>query len=247
MSIENRKARSTRPSFFSHKFTITSSVETDPIRWNKEWDKALHPFSAKDVYAVLSLIWASNRMDPSETANFPEMLKAELLKFQNLLAKLWTDMEDRNHFITAWLLLEEPVRQTHLLNGLEEACKTSSLGVDARAMCPDIKISTMLKRQGKGYVDFISNFTKEKLAVGEDDIYQFPSQWWETAVDSSNSPSEEASSLSQEVSSPSQEVSSPSQEVSSSSQKVNLPFVLLTMQRNEFISKSIDMFCPYLT
>jgi hypothetical protein len=251
MSTEDRNAR---PSFFCHKFTITSSVETDPIRWNKEWDKALHSFSAKDVYAVLSLIWASNRMDPSETAQYAEMLKAELLKFQNLLAKLWHDMKDQNHFITAWLLLEEPVRQTHLLNGLGEACKVSSLCVDARAMCPEIKISTMLKRQGKAYIDLISNFTKEKLAVGEDDIYQFPSQWWETAVDLSHSPSEDASLLSREVSSPSQEVSLPlqeasssSQEVSSSSQEVNLPFALLTMQRNEFISKSIDMFCSNLT
>jgi hypothetical protein len=246
--------RNPRPSFFSHKFTITSSVETDPIRWNKEWDKALHPFSAKDVYAVLSLIWTSDRVDPSQIGKYPGILKAELLKFQNLLAKLWRDMEDRNHFITAWLLLEERARQTHLLKGLEEACKTSSLGVDARAMCPDIKISSMLKRQGKGYIDLISSFTKEKLAVGENGIYQFPSQWWETAVDLSQSPSEDASLLSREVSSPSQEVSSPSQKASSGSQEVSLlsqevhlPFTLLTMQRNEFISKSIDMFCPYLT
>jgi hypothetical protein len=229
MSAEDRKTRS---SFFAHKFTIPTSIKTDPVRWNKEWDKALHPFSAKDVYAELSSIWSSDRLDPAQRDEFAEVLSDRLLRCQNLAAKLWAEMEEGQHFTTAWLLLEERDRQTHLLRGLEEACKESLLGVDTRTMCPDIKISSMLKRQGKAYIDFISSFTKEKKALGENGIYKIPSQWWETAVDPSNSPSQEVSSLSQEVSSPSQEV--------------NSPFAFLTLQRNEFISESIVMFCRYV-
>ena len=137
-----------RPSFFAHKFTITASVKTDPVWWNKEWDKALHPFSARDVCAVLSPIW----LDPSEVTEYVETLKDWLGEAQNVVAELWADIEEKQHFVTAWLLLEERSRQTHLLKGLEEACKQSSLGVDARAMCPDIKINSMLKRQGKAYM-----------------------------------------------------------------------------------------------
>ena len=128
--------------------------------------------SAKDVYAVLGSLW----LKPEYVV---EAFKARILKLQNFLAKLWTDMEEGEHFITAWLLLGERDRRTHILKGLEEACKGSSLGMDARAMCPDIKISSMLKRKGQAYIDFISSFTKGKNAASENDIYRIPSQWWE--------------------------------------------------------------------
>jgi hypothetical protein len=219
MSTESNDYK-TRSAAFAHKFTITSSVETDPVQWNKEWDKALHPFSAKDVYAELGWVWSSDTLNSSQGTEYAEYLKARLIRLQNMVAELWTSLsEEHDNFITAWLLLEEPDRQMHLLNGLVEACKESSRGVDARAMCPDIKISSMLKRKGKAYVDFIDSFTKGKMEVGQNDVYQIPSQWWETAVDPSNP-------LSQEV---------------------NSPFARLTIQRNEFISESIDMICLYLT
>jgi hypothetical protein len=219
MSTDHRD-RKTRSSFFAHKFTITSFVETDPVQWNKEWDKALHPFSAKDVYAEFSWVWTSATLDSAQGTQYAEFLKARLLRFQNTVAGLWADLsEEHNNFITAWLLLEERDRQTHLLNGLLEACKDSSLGVDARAMCPDIKISSMLKWKGRAYVNFIGSFTKGKMEVGENGVYEIPSQWWETAVDLSDTPSQE----------------------------VNSPFARLTIQRNEFISESIDMIYSYLT
>jgi hypothetical protein len=167
MSTDHRDCK-TRSSFFAHKFTITSFVETDPVQWNKEWDKALHPFSAKDVYVEFSWVWTSATLDSAQGTQYAEFLKAWLLRFQNTVAGLWADLsEEHNNFITAWLLLEERDRQTHLLNGLLEACKDSLLGVDACAMCPDIKISSMLKGKGRAYVDFIGSFTKGKVEVGE--------------------------------------------------------------------------------
>jgi hypothetical protein len=241
MSSEDRPER---PSLFTHKFTIATTVQADPVRWNLEWDKALHSLSAKDVYEVLSQLFSSDRFPPAENVGLGDAMRVHGLKAQNLLAKVWTDMEADQHFVTAWMLLEERDRQIHLLNGLREACKQGPLGVNARAMCPDIKISSMLKRKGKAFVEFLSSFTKEKNALGESALYQIPNQWWETAVDLSDSPLEEVSSTSHEVSSPSQEVSSPQQV--SSSQKVNSPFELLTLQRNGFISESADTFCPYL-
>ena len=200
MSAEDRKVR---PLLLCRKFTVTTSVKTDPVQWNKEWDKGLHPLSAKDVYAELSPIWTLDKLDP---VHYAEILKGRVLLMQNLMAKSWAEMEEDRKFVTAWLLLAQCDRQTHLLKGMEVACMDSSLGGDARAMCPDIKISSMLKRHGRAYVDFLSRFTKEKKAVGENDIYQFPSQWWEEAVDQSNT-----------------------------------LFALLTIQRNEFISESIDI------
>jgi hypothetical protein len=162
----------TRSSFFAHKFAITSFVKTDPIQWNKEWDKALHPFSAKDVYVEFSWVWTLATLDSAQGTQYAEFLKAWLLRFQNMVAGLWADLsEEHNNFITAWLLLEKCDQQMHLLNGLLEACNNSSLGVDACVMCPDIKISLMLKEKGRAYFDFISSFTKGKVEVGENSVY----------------------------------------------------------------------------
>jgi hypothetical protein len=197
-------------SLLARKFNITTSINSDPVQWNKEWDKALHSLSAKDVYAMLSPIWTSNEVN-GEIAEHAEVLKGQILKLQNLVVKLWDQMESKDHFVTAWLLLEERDRQAHLLKGLEEACKESSFAEVARAMCPDIKISSMLKRKGKSFTDLISSFTKGKRQVGEDNLYEVPSEWWEKAVD----------------------ISEPL------SQEVDSPFALLTIQRNEFISESI--------
>jgi hypothetical protein len=180
----------------------------------------LQLFSAKDIYTEFSFAWTSATLASAQGTQYAEFLKARLLRFQNAVAFQWAGLfEEHDNFIPAWLLLEEHDRQTHLLNGLVQACKDSSLGADARAMCPDIKISSMLKRNGRAYVDFISSFTKGKMEVGENCVYEIPNQWWESAVDLSNSPS----------------------------QAVNSPFARLTIQRNEFISESIAMFCLYLT
>jgi hypothetical protein len=54
-------------------------------------------------------------------------------------------LEKKGNFVMAWLLLKESDRQAHLLNGLKQACEESSLLEDSRAMCPEVKISSLLK------------------------------------------------------------------------------------------------------
>jgi hypothetical protein len=121
---------------------VPISAKADPMRWNKEWDKALHPFSAS---VTPSLICRSDRLDPTATQRL-EILENRLLGCQNLAA--------RDHLTTAWLLLEEHDRQAHLPGELENACDESLLGVDS-------KIGSMVKRQGGAHIGFISNFAME--------------------------------------------------------------------------------------
>ena len=200
-------------SAFAKTFNITS-MKTDPVRWNKEWEKAVHPLSAKEVYTALGKIWDGfNRSDP-EVAKKAESFKRRVCGIQNLLVKLWDDMEQRGHFVSAWLLLGEKDREAHFLKGLEQACQQSLFLQDSRAMCPEIKISSLQKRRGNAYIDFIRKYTKGKkdMGPGEDNTYHLPSEWWEKAVDASELLSQEGDPG---------------------------PFAILTMQRNEFIGESM--------
>jgi hypothetical protein len=203
-------------SVFSQKFDITS-MKTDLIRWNGDWDKVSRTLSAKDAFAILDSMWNRGGLDTSAITSSAEALKDRVCHVQKLVAKLWDDMENDEHFVTAWLLLKETGRQDHLLKGLEEACKAASFSQDLRAMCPEIKISSMLKGKGKAYTNFISNYAKGKKAAGDDNIYYLPSKWWELekAVDASELPS----------------------------QRIESTFNLLTIQRNEFICRSFNTFC----
>lgn len=194
---------------FARKFDLPS-INNDLLLWNKGWDKVLHQLSAQEVYAVLSPIWASDKLQATDISRLLEDFKAWVLKSQNMTVKLWVDMEEKGDFVVAWLLLEESDRQTHLLNGLKQACEASSLLEDSRAMCPEVKISSMLKKSGKSYIDLIKSFTEGKKEVGEDNLYKLPSEWWENAVDESDLRSPEVEST----------------------------FAILTLIRNEFISES---------
>ena len=194
---------------FSRKFDLPS-INNNLLLWNKGWDKVLHQLSAREVYAVLSPIWASDKLQANDISRLLEDFKAWVLKSQNMTVKLWVDMEEKGDFVVAWLLLEESDRQTHLLNGLKQACEASSLLEDSRAMCPEVKINSMLKKSGKSYIDLIKSFTEGKKEVGEDNLYKLPSEWWENAVDESDLRSPEVEST----------------------------FAILTLIRNEFISES---------
>jgi hypothetical protein len=139
-------------------------------------------------------------------------MEDEICKLQNMLVQIWDEAQER-HVVTAWMHLEEKDRQAHLFNGLKEACQEASLAQDSRAMCPEIKISSMMKRTGKAWVDFISSYTTGKKDVGVNNVYHLPSKWWARAVGRSRLPSQE----------------------------LDVAFAGLTNQRNEFISKSIGV------
>jgi hypothetical protein len=183
--------------------------------------------------------------DAARSIKPAKILKDRLLGCQNLAVKVGTEVEEGQwNFLEAWMLLDECDRQTHLSKGLEEACNETLLGVDGRAMCPDINIPLMLKRQGRAYIDFFGSFVRGKKLVGENAIYQIPSVWWEAVID-------QCTPLSQESSS-SEEVSSPETRDVSSQAQENSPFALLTLQRNEFIGKSmmcsahVRLLIPYI-
>ena len=74
----------------------------------------------------------------------------------------------------------------------------------------------MQKEKGKAFIDFITAYCRGKNDVGEENMYHLPSEWWEKVVDASKP----------------------------SPQEVEIMIQILTIQRNEFICKSInvDMF-----
>jgi hypothetical protein len=200
------------PSIFSQKFNI-SSFDSDPLRWNKEWDKVLQTVSATDVYDTFSPIF-KHENGGSELIREMEKLKDRTCKFQELLVKVWVYLEEKGHFVTAWLLLEEKDRLTHMLKGLAEACQTCFCAQDSRALCPEIRTSCMQKEKGKAFVDFIRAYCGAKKDVGEKNMYRLPSEWLEKAADASTLPPQE----------------------------IKFMFQFLTIQRNEFICESINAF-----
>jgi hypothetical protein len=116
------------------------------------------------------------------------------------------------HPFIAWTILDEAERKRHLMKGLQDACDRGSWGQDGRALCPEITLGPMLMQRGKGFTDFFRHYVNGKKGVGEDDVYFLPSEWWQKAVDMSE-PLPEA---------------------------VELTYKLLSIQRNEFIGKSLD-------
>jgi hypothetical protein len=127
---------------------------------------------------------------------------------QGAATKLLGDLEKDEHFRTAWMMLGEKERHRHLLKGLQDACRQASWCEDTRALCPEIVHSGMLKANGNGFSDLISDYYKGLKDVSKDALYLLLNQWWEKAVDASL----------------------PSTEIEQT-------FALLTIQRNEFIGE----------
>jgi len=199
-------------SFFARKFKIPN-IASDPSRWNKEWEKALATLSSsEDVYPMMSDIWKQDRWDVSELSKTTQGLNDQVHKLQGILVELWDKMEEDGHFVSAWLLLDEGERKRHLMNGLKEACEHASWAQDARALCPEITLSSMLKQRGRAFTDFVSDYSKAAKKVDAGTLYFLPSEWWQKAVDMPEPWSEEVQST----------------------------YAILTLQRNEFISESID-------
>jgi hypothetical protein len=172
-------------SFWTRKLNITS-FESDPWRWNKDWEKALRTLSSsKDVYPIMGQIFKKGRRDPSELSMVYQGFKAVVCETQNKLVKLWDEMEEREDFVTAWLLLEEKERKRHLLKGMEEACQDLPFAQDSRAFCPEVTVSSMLTQRGRAFVDFIRAYTEGKKDVGEDTSYALPNEWWDNALEGS--------------------------------------------------------------
>lgn len=67
------------------------------------------------------------------------------------------------------------------MNGLQEACSKARLYEDARALCPEITISAMMKHGGHAFSDLFVMIQKGKREIGKDKTYSLPSEWWDRA------------------------------------------------------------------
>ena len=167
-------------SFFSHQYKIPS-IESDISRWDGVWEKTLRTLSAsEDVFPLLSKLWDQDR---PEIASFTTGLHNSVCGHQDVVARIVEEMEEEDHFMTVWMLLDDAERKRHLLKGLKEACDQASLRQDGRALCPEITTKAMLKQNGMPFVEFVRNLAKGiRESGGEGRVYMLPSEWWQSAV-----------------------------------------------------------------
>lgn len=162
---------------------MITSLERDPILWNKGWEKALHKLSAsKHVYPEMKKkYYKQEDWHRIRIIRHRQGLRDEVIKAQGLAADMWDYMRGEGHFVKAWFLQDEKERRQHLLKGLQTACSEMEFREDARALCPEITLTAMLKRQGKGFVEFVDAYRKAKKDVPEGKACSLPSEWWDKA------------------------------------------------------------------
>jgi hypothetical protein len=171
-------------SIWRHKFNITS-IKVDPMRWNKEWEKALHTMSPQDVYMTMEeKFLQAGILEPAKLSELSQGVKDVLCESQEGVVKLWDDLLEKKfeYFKTAWILLDEKECTRHLLTGLEEVCQQVSLGEDARTLCPEITISSMLKQRGGAFADFIDDYCKRLKDASAGQPLFFRSNSWDKAL-----------------------------------------------------------------
>jgi hypothetical protein len=202
---------------FSKIFEI-ADINSDLARWNKDWEKVLRSIPSKDVYRVFSEPMHEHGLGDSESlSGMIKEFKGRSRELQEGAIKMWANLEENNLFSVPWMLLEGKEQRKHLLNALRDACNNAAWGQDTRAMCPEITITSLLKCQGRAFIDFMNDYSKGfKDADTSAGLYALPSKWWEGAVDSFLPWTETTEKT----------------------------FVLLTIQRNDFISVSFSMIYP---
>ncbi|RDB25255.1 hypothetical protein Hypma_007371 [Hypsizygus marmoreus] len=189
---------------------IGTSTITDSERWNNDWDKALHGLAAKDLFNYLRVPMAHMYSeDPTGPLQLKTFLEEHLFTSQKEALKVWKDDKDA-HFLTVWVLMDKKERRKYLMKGLEQACDLAMLGQDARATCPDITLSALMKEGGKGFWHLFKNHTKGMKASDPGKFLLPTSAWWAKVQDAQ-----------------------PFTEVD------KLVFELVALQRNEFITQFI--------
>jgi hypothetical protein len=200
-------------SVFWPKYKIPS-IKTDHSRWDKRWEKTLRRLSASDdVFPIMSTFWTGSRFQTHRTDDIG--YTACLCRIQKVGLRFEEDLEEKQPFEIAWLLLDEAERKRHLFNGMKEACQQASMYQDGRALCPEITTTAMLKQNGKAFTDFARDFIKGTKEAGAGKVYLVPSKWWSSAV----------------------RLPEPWPE------KVKFAFTQLSLQRNEFISTRTAALC----
>src|SRR5882762_5408080 len=181
-SATTDKTEVTDYSIWPAKLEITS-FKSDPWRWNKEWEMALQTLSSEEVFSTMGLMYKRGQWNADELSEHVQELGKDVCRLQGVVMENWDNLEEKEHFITAWLLLAEKERKRHLLQGMDEACGNTSWNQDARALCPEITISSMLKQNGRAFIDFMNAYRNGKKGLREDTPYYLPNEWWEKTMD----------------------------------------------------------------
>jgi hypothetical protein len=151
----------------------------------------------------------------NELEDMTDALYKRACAYQGILVKMDDDLikASEDYVVTSWMLLGEPERRRHLLNGIRDACKDMPFLADARALSPEITTTAMLKRNGEAFLDFACDLAKAIKETGPDKVYFLPSKWWRSAV----------------------------KEPEPWSENTKFAFTQLTIQRNDFIGESVAL------
>ncbi|KZP18358.1 hypothetical protein FIBSPDRAFT_745471 [Athelia psychrophila] len=155
-----------------------ASMLADPIRWDSDWTKVLRKLSAKDVYDKLSIF---------EKRQIPALkdVSDRMHGIQKAMMVPWDEDFEQGEFQNLrmlWLLLEDKERQKHLLHGLIEASRRCTILQNARALCPEITISSMTKTNGRAFIDFMVAYHENLKASSPDAPFLSHSEWWSKAL-----------------------------------------------------------------
>ncbi|KAH7920637.1 hypothetical protein BV22DRAFT_1020841 [Leucogyrophana mollusca] len=86
-----------------------------------------------------------------------------------------------------WLLLDDNERKKCLLEGLVEASKRAFWDEDGRAVCPELTITSLLKKRGNAFLKFLQLF-KDTQKSADTIPFAVPSEWWDHALDDVDKP-----------------------------------------------------------
>ncbi|EGO05431.1 hypothetical protein SERLA73DRAFT_174578 [Serpula lacrymans var. lacrymans S7.3] len=127
----------------------------------------------------MSMMW---REIGEEERSIMQWLRSDVFKLQQTIIEISRGMLGGVHLGTIWFLLGEAERRRHIFEGLHGACKLAAWGQDARALCPEITVSGLLRDNGRAFSNFLDYYTNMKR-LSTDDILLLPSSWWNQALD----------------------------------------------------------------
>jgi len=160
-------------------FNIPSAA-SNISEWDSAWERLLPTLSVFEVFRVVGPKWLLNSYRDLDRCK-------AFLRSEELVAKLWDELTGKGKkktlFVHVWLLAREEDRRRHVLRGISEACGYAVLGQDARALCPEITTSALLKHGGWGFVQLAHLCAEgvKKVGVGTG-LTVLWSDWWAGAV-----------------------------------------------------------------
>ena len=165
---------------FARRFNIPS-IADDISKWEEAWEGVLGRLSSsEDVFPVLKEFW--NLEQPGSLALFDlsNRIRGQTLRSQDLTRKLLIELDQRRFML---VVLNDEDAKRHLLYGMKEACAQVSLRENARALCPEITISTMMNR-GRPIFDKFATFFcgYVEFAAADGGLTLLESDWWSSAV-----------------------------------------------------------------